>query len=107
MAAQPQPQAIDFAAIQRALMRGDIALAGLVLGVLAIMFTPIPAWAMDFLLALSITSSILVLMPALLIQKPLEFPAFPAVLLLSTLFRLALNVASTRLILSHGHNGSE
>src|SRR3972149_7748900 len=98
---------LNFAAIQRAVMRGDVALAALVLGILAILLTPLPPWALDGLLALSITSSILVVLTALLIQRPLEFTAFPAVLLLPTLFRLALNVASTRLVLSHGHNGPD
>ncbi len=102
----PRP-AIDFAAIRNALLRGDVALAALVLGVLAILLTPVPAWALDFLLALSVTISILVLLTALFIKRPLEFTAFPTVLLLTTLFRLALNVASTRLILSHGHEGHD
>lgn len=88
-------------------VRGEVLLAASVLLILAIMLVPLPAWMMDFLLALSITSSVLVLMTALMIKKPLEFTAFPAVLLLTTLFRLALNVASTRLILSEGHNGPE
>ncbi len=67
------------------------------------MLVPLPPFLLDVLLAVSITSSILVLMTALLIKKPLEFTAFPSVLLLATLLRLALNIASTRLILSNGH----
>jgi flagellar biosynthesis protein FlhA len=97
----------DFQSVRRGVMRGDVALAAIVLGVLAILLTPLPAMAMDMLLALSVTVSILVLLTALLIKKPLEFTSFPAVLLLTTLFRLSLNVASTRLILSHGHGGAE
>ena len=92
---------------RRGLMRGDVALAALVLGVLAILLTPIPALGMDMLLAISIITSVLVLVTALLVQRPLEFTSFPAVLLLTTLFRLSLNVASTRLILTHGHNGDD
>ncbi len=61
---------------------------------------------LDILLSLSITSAVLILMTALLIKKPLEFTAFPTVLLVTTLFRLGLNLASTRLILSHGHEGA-
>ena len=99
------PLRLDARSLLQAVMRGDIALAAIVLFILAILLLPLPAWSMDFLLALSITSSILILLTALMIKKPLEFTAFPAVLLLTTLFRLALNVASTRLILSHGHNG--
>jgi flagellar biosynthesis protein FlhA len=94
-------------ALLKALMRGDVALAAGVLFILAIMLMPMPAWMMDALLALSISSSILVLMTALMIQKPLEFTTFPTLLLLTTMFRLALNVASTRLILSEGHSGPE
>jgi flagellar biosynthesis protein FlhA len=93
--------------ILQSLMRGDVALAAGVLFILAIMLMPMPAWMMDVLLAVSISSSILVLMTALMIQKPLEFTTFPTLLLLTTMFRLALNVASTRLILSEGHQGPE
>jgi flagellar biosynthesis protein FlhA len=61
---------------------------------------------LDLFLAISITLSILILMTALFIQTPLEFSAFPTVLLISTMLRLSLNLASTRLILSHGHEGT-
>jgi flagellar biosynthesis protein FlhA len=88
-------------------MRGEVLLGIGVLVILAILLVPLPAWLMDFMLALSISLSILVLMTALMIKRPLEFTAFPAVLLLTTLFRLALNVASTRLILSDGHEGPD
>ncbi len=106
-AAEPQRAVgiFDMAAIMRNAFRGEIYLGAGVLFILAILLVPLPAWFMDFLLAISIIGSVLVLMTALLIQKPLEFTAFPTVLLLTTLFRLALNVASTRLILSHGHDG--
>ena len=101
------PLRLDARSVLQAVMRGDVALAAIVLFILAILLVPLPAWAMDFLLAVSITSSILVLLTALLIKKPLEFTSFPALLLLTTLFRLALNVASTRLVLSHGHQGPD
>jgi flagellar biosynthesis protein FlhA len=101
----PRAQALNVSGLLGAVMRGEIALAAGVLAILAIMLVPVPAWALDFLLALSISSSILVLITALLIKKPLEFTAFPAVLLLTTLFRLALNIATTRLILSEGQAG--
>ena len=55
----------------------------------------------------ALTSAVLILMTSLLIQKPVEFTAFPTVLLVTTLFRLGLNLASTRLILSHGHEGGD
>lgn len=107
VAAPPSSAAFSLARLRSALLRGEIALGSGVLAILAILLVPLPAWALDGLLALSVTSSVLVLMTALLIQKPLEFTSFPAVLLITTLFRLALNVASTRLILSQGHNGPE
>jgi flagellar biosynthesis protein FlhA len=104
-AAQPQGQSFALGDLRGFVMRGEIALAGGVLGILAIMLVPLPAVLLDFLLAISIISSILVLMTALMIKKPLEFTAFPSVLLLATLLRLALNIASTRLILSNGQTG--
>ncbi|KAF0173220.1 MAG: flagellar biosynthesis protein FlhA [Hyphomonadaceae bacterium] len=106
-AAQPQGALPDFMTVVKSALRGEVYLAAAVLFILAILLVPLPAWFMDFLLAISITSSVLVLMTALLIKRPLEFTAFPTVLLLTTLFRLALNVASTRLILSHGHTGPD
>jgi flagellar biosynthesis protein FlhA len=105
--AAPRSTGLDLRAISAGALRGEVMLAAGVLLILAIMLVPLPAWLMDFMLALSITSSILVLMTALMIRRPLEFTAFPAVLLLTTLFRLALNVASTRLILAEGHNGPD
>src|SRR5574338_346886 len=104
-AAQPQGQSLSFGDLRQMVMRGEIALAVGVLAILGIMLVPLPAILLDMLLATSITVSILVLMTALLIKKPLEFTAFPSVLLLPTLFRLALNIASTRLILSNGQTG--
>jgi flagellar biosynthesis protein FlhA len=101
---QAGPQ-FNFATLRSAVLRGEIALGAGVLAILAIMLAPMPAWLMDILLAISIIISLLILMTALLAKRPLDFTAFPAVLLLATLFRLALNVASTRLILSEGHEG--
>jgi hypothetical protein len=104
-AAQPRGADFSFGTLRGFVMRGEIGLAVGVLGILAIMLVPLPAVLLDFLLAISIILSILVLMTALMIKKPLEFTAFPSVLLLATLFRLALNIASTRLILSNGQSG--
>ncbi len=73
--------------------------------VLSILFVPIPPLLLDLALALSISLSILILMVALWIERPLDFSAFPLVLLVVTMLRLALNVATTRLILSHGQEG--
>ena len=88
------------------LKRGDLALAFGVLTILVVLILPLPAIVLDLFLAISITVSILILMTALFIQAPLEFSAFPTVLLISTMLRLSLNMASTRLILSHGHEGT-
>ena len=86
--------------------RGDLALAFGVMTIIVVLILPLPAFLLDFSLAISITFSVLVLMTALFIQKPLEFSAFPTVLLIATMLRLALNLASTRLILGQGHEGT-
>jgi flagellar biosynthesis protein FlhA len=89
------------------LKRGDLALAFGVLTILVVLILPLPSVVLDLFLAISITLSILILMTALFIQAPLEFSAFPTVLLISTMLRLSLNLASTRLILAHGHEGTD
>jgi len=89
------------------LKRGDIALAIGVLTILVVLILPLPPLLLDFALAVSIILSVLILMTALFIQTPLEFSAFPTVLLIATMLRLALNLASTRLILSRGHEGTD
>ncbi|MGX9389589.1 flagellar biosynthesis protein FlhA [Nitrobacteraceae bacterium UC4446_H13] len=88
------------------LKRGDLALAFGVLTILVVLILPLPAVVLDLFLAISITLSILILMTSLFIQAPLEFSAFPTILLISTMLRLSLNLASTRLILTHGHEGT-
>ncbi|ABD89749.1 flagellar biosynthesis protein FlhA [Rhodopseudomonas palustris] len=88
------------------LKRGDLALAFGVLTILVVLIMPLPSVVLDLFLAISITLSILILMTALFIQAPLEFSSFPTILLISTMLRLSLNMASTRLILSHGHEGT-
>ncbi len=86
--------------------RGEVMLAIGVVGIVVLMILPIPAFMLDGLLSLSILASVLILMTSLLIKRPLDFTAFPTVLLVATLFRLALNITTTRLILSHGHEGA-
>ena len=87
--------------------RSDIALAlGIVL-MLVILILPLAPWLLDIALALSLTFSVLVLMTSIFIEKPIQFTSFPLVLLITTLFRLALNLSSTRLILSDGYRGPE
>jgi len=88
------------------LAKGEVAMALGVIGVIVLLILPVPAFMLDGLLAISITSAVLILMTSLFIKRPLDFTAFPTVLLVTTLFRLALNVASTRLILGHGHEGA-
>jgi len=87
--------------------RGDLALAVGVLTILVVLILPLPPLLLDFSLAISIIFSVLILMTALFIHTPLEFSAFPTVLLIATMLRLALNLASTRLILSRGHEGTD
>jgi flagellar biosynthesis protein FlhA len=86
--------------------RGDLALAIGVLTILMVLILPLPPLLLDFALAISIILSVLILMTALFIHAPLEFSSFPTVLLIATMLRLALNLASTRLILAHGHEGT-
>ncbi|MDN3566345.1 flagellar biosynthesis protein FlhA [Paeniroseomonas aquatica] len=86
---------------------GDVTLAVGVGVLLAVLVVPLPTLLLDAGLALSITLAVLVLMVALFLRTPLDFTAFPQLLLLTTLLRLALNVATTRTILSHGHEGPE
>jgi flagellar biosynthesis protein FlhA len=87
--------------------RGEVAMALGVIGIVVMLILPVPPILLDLLLATSITAAVLILMTALLIKRPLEFTAFPTVLLISTLYRLGLNIASARLILAHGHEGTE
>jgi flagellar biosynthesis protein FlhA len=88
------------------LKRGDIALAVGVMTILVVLILPLPPVLLDLFLAVSIILSVLILMTALFIHAPLEFSSFPTVLLIATMLRLALNLASTRLILAHGHEGT-
>lgn len=83
----------------------DMALAGGVVAIIAMLILPMPPWLLDLGLALSITLSIMILMTALFIERPLDLSAFPTILLIATMLRLGLNIASTRLILAHGHQG--
>ena len=91
----------------RNLFRGDIAFAVAIMCMLALLVLPTPRWLLDILLALSVTLSVTVLMTAIYTRKALDFSIFPSILLIATIFRLGLNVASTRLILSRGHEGPD
>jgi flagellar biosynthesis protein FlhA len=86
--------------------RGEILLALGVVLLLAALILPLPPVVLDMALALSVTLSVLILMVVLFIDKPLDFSGFPIVLLITTMLRLALNMASVRLVLGHGHEGT-
>ncbi len=92
---------------QVALRRGDLALALGVTTILVVLILPLPSWLLDVALAISITFAVVILMTVLFMQKPLDFSSFPMVLLITTMIRLSLNLASTRLILSDGHEGPQ
>ena len=83
----------------------DLIFAGGIVALVAVLVLPIPTALVDVGLSASITLSVLILMVAIWIEKPLDFSSFPTVLLIATLLRLALNLATTRLILSGGHKG--
>jgi flagellar biosynthesis protein FlhA len=85
----------------------DIGFAVGIVIILATLFLPIPPFLIDLGLAFSISFSVLILMVALWIQKPLDFSSFPTILLIATMTRLSLNIATTRVILSHGNEGHE
>ena len=103
---EPAAPQLDLKSLEK-LRRPDIAMALGAVAILVVLILPMPRWLLDMSLAFSITFSVLILMTALFIEKPLEFNAFPTVLLLATMVRLSLNLASTRLILAHGHEGTD
>jgi flagellar biosynthesis protein FlhA len=92
--------------VSRVMQNTDIALAVGVVGILLVLLFPVPVLILDVLLAFSITISVIILMTTLFINKPLELNVFPTLLLVTTMLRLSLNIASTRLILSEGHTGT-
>ena len=95
----------SFGVVAKLLQRSDIGLAIAVMGILVVLIVPLPPFLLDLFLALSIILSVLILMTSLFIDEPLQFSSFPTVLLIATMLRLSLNLASTRLILSNGHAG--
>ncbi len=84
----------------------DILMSLGVVGVIMLMILPLPRFFLDLLLAFNITLSVIILLVGLQVRRPIEFSAFPSILLIVTLFRLSLNIASTRLILLHGNEGA-
>ncbi|MEE2904088.1 MAG: flagellar biosynthesis protein FlhA [Myxococcota bacterium] len=87
--------------------RADSITGVMLMTIVALLILPVPPFVLDLLLAVSICVGVTVLMTAVYIEKPVEFSSFPTVLLMVTLFRLTLNVASTRLILLNGHTGTD
>jgi flagellar biosynthesis protein FlhA len=85
----------------------DIYVAVALIGVLSLMIIPLPSFLLDVFLAANITIALCILLVCLYTKHPLDFSVFPSILLVTTLFRLALNIASTRLILMHGSEGVE
>ena len=96
-----------FARVGETLKSGEIALALGIVCILVVLILPMPRWLLDISLALSMTLSVLILMTSLFIARPLDFSSFPTILLIATILRLALNLASTRLILTYGHEGTD
>lgn len=105
MASEAQLKALGF--LQNLTKHTDVALALGVMIILMIMVIPIPVALLDVFLTMSITLSIIILLVSLYAEKPLDFSSFPFVLLITTLFRLSLNVATTRTILLHGNEGTD
>src|SRR3984885_9799061 len=105
-AAVPGGLSFDAGAIAQYLKRSDLGLAVGIMVILVVLILPLPTWLLDVALAFSLSFSILILMTAVFIRKPLEFSSFPAILLITTMMRLSLNLASTRLILGHGTEGT-
>jgi flagellar biosynthesis protein FlhA len=87
-------------------MRTELVLAVAVVGILGMMIMPVPTFLLDLMLSTNISVSLLTLLVSMYILKPVDFSVFPSLLLVLTLFRLSLNVASTRLVLLHGHTGT-
>ena len=86
--------------------QGDILLAGGVVVILFVMLIPLPTPFLDFMLSISISLAFVILITSMFMISPLEFSIFPSLLLVTTLLRLALNVATTRAILLHGDEGT-
>ncbi|WP_339850741.1 flagellar biosynthesis protein FlhA [uncultured Nisaea sp.] len=112
----PQPEgggggtalpSFNLANLKAAAKRGDIYLALGVIGIISVLILPVPTMLLDILLGVSIALSVIILMTVLFIEKPLDFNSFPTILLIATMLRLSLNLASTRLILAEGHTGTD
>ncbi|WP_417832228.1 FHIPEP family type III secretion protein, partial [Terasakiella sp.] len=95
-----------FGKAKNAFLNGDYGMAVGIATILVVLIFPMPSWLLDISLAFSFTFSVMIMMTVIFLEKPLDFSAFPTVLLIATMIRLALNLASTRLILTNGHEGT-
>lgn len=98
---------VFFGKAKNAFLKGDFGMAFGIATILVVLIFPMPSWLLDISLAFSFTFSVMIMMTVIFLEKPLEFSAFPTVLLIATMIRLALNLASTRLILTDGHQGTD
>ena len=104
--ASPPPPSTANAPVARLLRHSDMLLAALLILIIAMLIVPLPEFLLDTMLVINITGATTVLLVALYNTEPLQFSVFPSLLLVMTLFRLSLNVAATKLILSNGHAGA-
>src|SRR5580704_11311838 len=105
-AAPAKTDPLSFLSFLQSLASPELAMPIAVLGIVLAMITPLPKFFLDLLISVNITISVIVLLVAMYITKPAEFNVFPTTLLLMTLFRLALNISSSRLILLNGSTGT-
>ena len=105
MADQQAASPFTLQGLKQSFLRGDILLSLAVVAIITVLIFPMPTWLLDMSLALSMTLSVMILMTVLFLERPLDFSTFPTVLLIATMLRLSLNLASTRLILANGHEG--
>jgi flagellar biosynthesis protein FlhA len=101
--AAPRPPARN--TLSRILDNSDVAIAVVVVGIVVMMIVPLPPWLLDILLTANISAALAIVLATLYTTEPLQFSVFPSLLLVATLFRLALNISGTRLILLHGEAG--
>ena len=106
MAATVPPNEVEVSWLPSGMGQRDLIMPVAVVGILALMIIPLPTMLLDMLLAANITLALVVLLTSLQVKKPLDFSVFPSLLLITTLFRLALNVSTTRLILINGDQGT-
>src|SRR5574338_112068 len=106
MTVQAQARPAPSAGLGRLLGQTDILLAAGIITIVGMMIIPLPTVLLDMLLTVNIAASVVILLVAVYTEEPLKFSVFPSLLLVTTLFRLALNVSTSRLILLHGDAGS-